>query len=739
MTTAPFAIDRQPETRTLDGDRPLLRSQDDRLGFSQVAAALSRAILNQAAPEGLVIGVEGDWGSGKSSLLRLTLEQLAQGGAKRPPAVIEFRPWLIGDRDALLQALFSEFANALERLGAEEAGPARGKLSAAEAAGKELRAFAARLGGVGKLVKLGGDFVPGLGAIGSGLVAVSEVAADVKAPSLVELKTRIDGLLRDLQRTIVVTIDDVDRLEPSEALELLRLVRSVADFPHVVYLLCYDRHVLSAGIETSARVPDGEAFLEKILQVTVEVPLPEAYRLRTWFQAGLAALMTCDDPASAAAVDTVVAQEGDRYLKTPRDVVRSLNALQLLWPTVADKVDPADFVWIQMIKVGNPALYRWIERYLGRYAGVRHQPVGSRGLLRLGRLDLVAALKRDGLVFDDVRRDLAQRLPGIPPHSGAVEAEAELYGHRDDIERDRALSTRRLSSPDHWRLYFALDFSDGAARPSDIEALVGAAEAGVAEVGRLLATWFAERSGAGVVKGAAVLDQVRTTDGVDLTGVQAEAVFRALAEIMDEVVMVRAPQGFTVEIEREAAMVAPVLARRIAAEGDMDAIMLSCVKQGEALSWLAGQLRAECFAHGKFTDRYIDETTRKLSPEGLDQALAAFAARLVRHRIKGLAGRPQVVNLLWLWKDVAGEAAVEVMRRSVVRTQGLFEALEMMSTVATSSSRGGYLFISASLLKAFFNPENIAARLVRIGGGHDLEEAQRAVEFQDRIQKGQGV
>ncbi|WP_312404756.1 P-loop NTPase fold protein, partial [Brevundimonas sp.] len=291
MTTAPFAIDRQPETRTLDGDRPLLRSQDDRLGFSQVAAALSRAILNQAAPEGLVIGVEGDWGSGKSSLLRLTLEQLAQGGAKRPPAVIEFRPWLIGDRDALLQALFSEFANALERLGAEEAGPARGKLSAAEAAGKELRAFAARLGGVGKLVKLGGDFVPGLGAIGSGLVAVSEVAADVKAPSLVELKTRIDGLLRDLQRTIVVTIDDVDRLEPSEALELLRLVRSVADFPHVVYLLCYDRHVLSAGIETSARVPDGEAFLEKILQVTVEVPLPEAYRLRTWFQAGLAALM----------------------------------------------------------------------------------------------------------------------------------------------------------------------------------------------------------------------------------------------------------------------------------------------------------------------------------------------------------------------------------------------------------------------------------------------------------------
>ncbi|WP_295171767.1 P-loop NTPase fold protein, partial [uncultured Brevundimonas sp.] len=129
-----------------------------------MATALSRAILDQAAPEGLVIGVEGAWGSGKSSLLRLTLEQLAQTGAERPPMVIEFRPWLIGDRDALLQALFSEFASALQRLGDEEGGPGRARLSAAEAAGKELKAFAARLGGVGKLVKLGGEFVPGLGA-----------------------------------------------------------------------------------------------------------------------------------------------------------------------------------------------------------------------------------------------------------------------------------------------------------------------------------------------------------------------------------------------------------------------------------------------------------------------------------------------------------------------------------------------------------------------------------------------
>ncbi|WP_338811444.1 P-loop NTPase fold protein (plasmid) [Agrobacterium leguminum] len=57
--------------------------------------------------------LEGPWGSGKSNLLALTLLQL--GAMDRTKvAAIEFRPWLIGDRDQLLTALFEDLAKPVE-------------------------------------------------------------------------------------------------------------------------------------------------------------------------------------------------------------------------------------------------------------------------------------------------------------------------------------------------------------------------------------------------------------------------------------------------------------------------------------------------------------------------------------------------------------------------------------------------------------------------------------------------
>jgi len=52
----------------------------------------------------------------------------------------------------------------------------------------------------------------------------------------------------------VVTIDDIDRLEPRELGELLRLVRSVAHFPSLSYLLCYDTTILKHVVEKATGV-----------------------------------------------------------------------------------------------------------------------------------------------------------------------------------------------------------------------------------------------------------------------------------------------------------------------------------------------------------------------------------------------------------------------------------------------------------------------------------------------------
>jgi predicted KAP-like P-loop ATPase len=95
----------------MDGDRPITRREDDRLGFAPIADHLARAILELRASEGFVFGIEGKWGSGKSTLINLTIEALRTTGIVAPEVVL-FSPWLVGDRDELLRSLFDELATA---------------------------------------------------------------------------------------------------------------------------------------------------------------------------------------------------------------------------------------------------------------------------------------------------------------------------------------------------------------------------------------------------------------------------------------------------------------------------------------------------------------------------------------------------------------------------------------------------------------------------------------------------
>ncbi len=217
----------------IEGDRALNAGGADRLGFRQVARRVAAALADHASDGGLVVGLEGKWGSGKSSLLSLIEEELNERAPTERPTIIKFRPWLVGNRDSLLLRLFSEFSRGIDRFRAE-----LGDTSGIDE--KEIK--------------------------------------DKGEPSLVQQKDRLWNDLAALRHRFVVTIDDVDRLEPIDLMEVMRLVRSAADFPNVVYVLCYD---------------------SEIVQLTVTVPKPKPFQLRNWFGEELARLST---PGSEAQV-----------------------------------------------------------------------------------------------------------------------------------------------------------------------------------------------------------------------------------------------------------------------------------------------------------------------------------------------------------------------------------------------------------------------------------------------------
>jgi predicted KAP-like P-loop ATPase len=462
----------------MDGDRPITRRDDDRLGFAPVADQLARAILELQASEGFVFGIEGKWGSGKSTLINLTLEALTKAGVVAPE-VISFSPWLVGDRDELLRTLFDELATAAVRIDPIEAAGTDAERSVArrwrqkfrdhhwrlkqkerlrDALGDKLRAFGYFSGTMGKLARVGAIAVPAIEWAANAAERGGQAAQQlIEGGSVSRRKSGLVEALSRLSRRIVVFVDDLDRLEPREASEVLRLIRAVADFPNVVYVLSYDPEILAKTLTTAIQVDDGAAFIQKIVQVSFRIPRPEAFDLRRWFQSEVGKIFAAEfqgaidrgrvvEQRLAEAIDV----QGGRYLKTPRGVVRVLNALRLYALPVRNFIDVADVVWLQLVRIGNPAFYEWVEEYLTEVAAVTAGARVTDGAAETMARRLEEVLKEEKLDVERAILDLVDILPGIDP-SGFDREPRRVFNKLNERGINPFVASRRLGSPQHYR------------------------------------------------------------------------------------------------------------------------------------------------------------------------------------------------------------------------------------------------------------------------------------------------
>ncbi|MBI4807369.1 MAG: hypothetical protein HY799_00235 [Nitrosomonadales bacterium] len=88
-------------------DRP---AAEDSFGRSHFAVALSRSLLLPKGSHGLVVGIEGNWGSGKSTLIGFVTKNFASVTEGSVPIVVEFNPWMVSNTGALVEALIGQIA-----------------------------------------------------------------------------------------------------------------------------------------------------------------------------------------------------------------------------------------------------------------------------------------------------------------------------------------------------------------------------------------------------------------------------------------------------------------------------------------------------------------------------------------------------------------------------------------------------------------------------------------------------
>lgn len=638
---------------TFYGDRPIQTEAEDRFGFGALAERIADSLTLQAADKGFVFGLEGKWGSGKSSLLALTLKRLRTMDAAKVAAV-EFRPWLIGDRDQLLAALFEDLAKAIAGL-EHASGDATGTTQlAAKDVAEQVKSFARHLGPVGKLAGAVGMFVPGAGIFGDVLEKIATAASEqADGPTLVAQKEKLAQALLKLNCRIVVAIDDVDRLEPREVAELLRLVRSVADFPNVSYLLCYDSRALERAIETGTGVASGAAYLEKIVQTEVAVPRPESFALRRWFSSELQAFAQCS-PERVPYLQHVIDETGGRVLENPRAVVRVLDSLRVYWPSLMDRVDLADLVWLRMIAVGSPNFYRWIEDYLVSYVALAGGRAHVTDFEReaSGR-EMDEALKLDGLDWEKHQFEIERHLPGIQHQTFNKDEDERLFSRAERGSHLRDAKDKRLASPSHSRIYFTLVDPPDSVTDLDIAELLAAARDGTNAVAHLLMKMGEYRGDAGGTKAERLLDQLRYVEQDVLRVWPIETLVMGLANAAEE--LAKDSRGDDWGYPRIWYLArAMLLHLKAALPGErFDDALKAMFEASPSLGFLTYLLRDETFGHGIYGNR-PKPNDRVSSREGFDRIRAIMIARYAAGGLDTVMAEERATNMLYAWSQAGG-------------------------------------------------------------------------------------
>ena len=345
--------------KTLLPDTALSDPQLDRLDRAPFAKSLSSCIRTLEGNDSFVIGLCGPWGSGKTSVLNFVLSGL-ESDKTDAPIVLRFNPWWFSGREQLLEAFLTQFTATLNM-------PKRGEK--ANQAGKLLETLSAALRPISLLPFVGEAAKAGKEAVDA-LASASKSYAEAVSQNVVAIRTEIDKILTDSPNRIIVVMDDIDRLAAKEISQLFLILKAVADFPRTVYLLAFDQQVVTQAINEQLGV-DGKTYLEKIVQLQIDVPPTARTAIHQMFMEQLNELLRGEEmsPKQGQYFWNVFHDGLKHFLVTPRAAKKLINMLRFAYPPLRGEVNVVDMVGIACLTTFAPQVITTIATNADQFTG----------------------------------------------------------------------------------------------------------------------------------------------------------------------------------------------------------------------------------------------------------------------------------------------------------------------------------------------------------------------------------
>jgi predicted KAP-like P-loop ATPase len=620
-----------------EADRPIQKCEQDRLGRTIFAKYLARCILDHTNPESLVLGLYGSWGTGKTSILNLVLEELNFAASNmfddEKPIILNFSPWSYSGQQSLVYNFFRRLSSTLRQAT---------YLENAEKIIEALELYASFFTQkpVPKSLHLKNFLKNKLLTKKS----PSKTYGWGSGRDLTIVKAELNALLRQQKHKIIIIIDNISNIETVEIKQIFQIVKSMADYSNTVYFLSMDKKIVINALN-QIYGGDGKAFLEKVIQLPFDVPSISNQDLDNILLDKLKNMLgkTPSDRWDTKAWADVYYSSLRYFFKNCRDITRYINTVSFGLHRLKDVVNLVDFIAITAIEIFEPRVYIGIRDNKDLFTDLmNHVYPNAPTKLAEDKLRCDEILSRAAYVPPE---HLLQLILYLFPHLRAIYQPTIYFYHSESLSR----KGYRISSPDLFDAYFRLSINNAFIPTSECDAILALsvkAEAFDQVLTRLN-------------QDGRISNFLDLLDGIDANKIPIDYVPNIIIGLMDNADLF--PEGENTLLTFNT----PIRIHRIFNQllhryDNLDTrfeIFERAIRDAtKSLYIIIHELSVQSTQHAENTDTFIPSEYRDFTLNQLEKLknLAVEKIKFWEH-IQRLAEHPKLIPILYAWKNWGNE------------------------------------------------------------------------------------
>lgn len=326
-------------------DEPVRDNEEDNLDIGTHAKSLIQYIKDTDTP--ITIGIQGEWGSGKTSLINSIFTELDKDNKYKQIWINSWEFSLLTSPEESLLKIVSKIIDELVK-------------------SDESIKKSSDLGNAAKKVFEGALRI-GAGVVGgtSGQKVAEELFEESHKQNITELRKQLRDLVSKVKdsnqqqyQKVIIYVDDLDRIEPKNAVSILELLKNIFNVPNCVFVLAIDYQVVVKGLEhkfgkqTSENEWEFRAFFDKIIQLPFMMPMGQ-YNIAKYVNKLLREIGFIDEKG----LDEDLIRRIIEYTigRNPRSIKRLINSVSLIQVfTEIKKADEPNNIIGELDDLENP-------------------------------------------------------------------------------------------------------------------------------------------------------------------------------------------------------------------------------------------------------------------------------------------------------------------------------------------------------------------------------------------------